>query len=752
MLGRFIRIIFLTTFCFSSLAEEFSLDETSKMLSDINSNFTNDSPNLESDQVIVIIGKIPRPISDVFGAASVISSETIDRQLAQNISDLVRYQAGINIENSGSRFGYSGFSIRGIGGNRVATEIDGIPVADQFAIGSYSNSGRNFTDVDLVEQVEILRGPASSIYGSNAIGGVISFVTKKPNDLLANSQDNYYIGLKAGYHGVDDSRNITVNSAFASGKSSVLFSVSKSRGHEFDSQSSSGMPVDHKDKVSNSILAKYVFDISDSQRLSLNLDGYSKESDTKIESLLGQGRFRNTTALLGDDESKRKSFSINYDFETELAWFQGGVLRLYNQVSETEQLTNEARFSRGTNYQNERKFYYEQNIKGLRLNLHAVSEFWGVSHRIGYGLEYSNRKVTELRDGLQLNLDSGIATNNILSEEFPLRDFPISRIKEIGFYLNDEIKIPGTSVSIIPAIRYDQYQLSPLTDSIYLEDNPETSVVGIRENNFSPKFGLQQEINSMARWFVQYYEGYRAPPFEDANIGLDISMFNIRAIPNPELKSETTQGVELGYRLRSNRHHLNAIGFLTHYRDFIQSKVNLGFDPISERVLFQSQNIDRAKIYGSEIEYSFKTNNWIGEGDVIKSHANLFWSKGINKESGSPLNNIEPNHLLLGVNWQSPTLDWSVSLNASLYAKKKDLDELDDPEQVLFRAPGYGKLDLIVNYQFSKDISLSSAIYNLTDQRYWRWSDVNGLATDDPLIDTLVASGINAAVQLRVAW
>ena len=133
----------------------------------------------ENIETIVVIGKTPRKVQDVVGSVSVINSGVIDKQLVHDIADLLRYEAGISMVNSGSRFGNSSIAIRGISGNRIATEIDGVPVAEQFNVGSYSNSGRNYVDPELIKQVEILRGPASSTYGSDAIGGVVSFVTKK---------------------------------------------------------------------------------------------------------------------------------------------------------------------------------------------------------------------------------------------------------------------------------------------------------------------------------------------------------------------------------------------------------------------------------------------------------------------------------------------------------------------------------------------------------------------------------------------
>ncbi len=81
----------------------------------------------ENIETLVVIGKVPRKVQDVIGAVSVINSNTIDRQLAHDIADILRYEAGINMINSGSRFGDSSIAIRGISGNRVVTEIDGVP-------------------------------------------------------------------------------------------------------------------------------------------------------------------------------------------------------------------------------------------------------------------------------------------------------------------------------------------------------------------------------------------------------------------------------------------------------------------------------------------------------------------------------------------------------------------------------------------------------------------------------------------------
>ncbi len=705
--------------------------------------------DLETDQegeILVIIGKVPRPIEDVFGSALVIQRDSMDDELVHDINDLVRYQAGISIESQGSRFGFSGFNIRGVGGNRVAIEVDGIPVADQFSIGSYSNSGRNMLDMDLIQQVEILRGPASSVYGSRAIGGVVSFISRKPRDFLSQTDKDYWVSLKSGYFGVDEGRLISVNTAFANNDASFLLAATDLSTDQIDNNSAI---LDPQSNQSQSLLAKWVYDISAEQSITLAADYFNKQSDTNILSLLGLGRFSATQNLQGDDETQRNSLSLSYDFYRPNSWWQGGVIRAFHQSTKTSQLTAETRTSRGIPYAYQRDFYYQQSIKGLRINLYQNYQGENLSHQMGYGFEWSESQVEELRNGLRTNLVDNSSTNIILSENFPLRDFPISEIKEIGIYFNDQIDIDNSSFSLIPAIRYDYYQLSPRPDGIYLADNPATQVVSISKGHWSPKLGLKQQLSDNSHWFMQYYEGFRAPPFEDANIGLDIPLFNIRAIPNPDLKAETSKGLEIGYRFNSYRHSVDVIGFITRYKDFIQTKVNLGFDPISGRVLFQSQNIDRTKIYGSEINYAFKTKNFLAEEDRLNVFIQAFISRGEDENTGEALNNISPDHLIAGVDWRSPSDRWGLGLRGSFYAAKT---RLNDPNADLYASAGYSLFDLIGKYQFKENLELSFGIFNLTDHRYWPWANVEGLQVGDPLLNSLSAAGRNASLQIKYHW
>jgi len=692
--------------------------------------------------VIVVIGKRPRPIEDVFGSASVITRNTLDEQLSQDLLDATRYQTGISVEFAGSRFGQSGISIRGIGGNRVAMEVDSVPMSDQFSIGSYSYAGRNLIELDNFQQIEILKGPASSIYGSDAIGGVVNFISRKPNDLLSETQEDFYVGVKSAYKSADNSKSINVQAAVPIDKLSVLASITQRSGDELSHQTSSDLQDNQQSSSNTSLMLYGIYDINPNHQLGLRYQEVERSTESNMQSLLGIERFESTTALLGDDESNSQTLSLHYDFMLDRAVVDGGVARLYQQSSDIQQFTLEDRVSRGNSLQFDRRFYFEQDLVGARLNLYSNVYGKNVDHEFGYGLELSRTKVEELRDSLQTNLNTGATTNIILSEDFPLRDFPNSTIDEYGFYVNDQITILNSKLSVIPAIRYDNYHLKPKSDSIYLADNPASTAVAVKANHWTPKLGLLYEFSANAEVYLQYSEGFRAPPFEDANIGLDIPMFNIRAIPNPNLKAETSKGYELGFNYKNAKHAFEWVLFHTDYKDFIQTKVNLGFDPVSGRVLFQSQNLDSASIYGSELNYSYFIN------DAFTVNTSAFWNKGENKVNQQALNETQPHQLLASVIYQHQAFRASLILTHT--DAKNDLDK--SIEESLFEAPSYTTLDVLANYDVNRHLQISASISNITDEAYWPWATVNGLLATDPLLDVLSAPGREFSVQLKYSW
>ena len=117
----------------------------------------------ELERIQVTATRSERAVADVPNTVSVIEREELDDRLVRDIRGLVRYEPGVTVTSSFGRFGLGGFRIRGLEGNRVRIQTDGIPVSDAFSIGSFSNANRNVVDLDTLKQVEIVRGPSSSL-------------------------------------------------------------------------------------------------------------------------------------------------------------------------------------------------------------------------------------------------------------------------------------------------------------------------------------------------------------------------------------------------------------------------------------------------------------------------------------------------------------------------------------------------------------------------------------------------------------
>lgn len=165
---------------------------------------SNSSGTLALQQVTISATRQEQDVNSVPSTITVHDRQELDRQNVNTIKELVRYEPGVSVGGAGQRGGISGYNIRGIDGNRILTQIDGVEIPNSFFNGPYAKTQRNYVDPEIVKRVEILRGPASVLYGSSAIGGAVSYFTLNPDDIIKPGQDAG-ARLKAGYSSADRS-------------------------------------------------------------------------------------------------------------------------------------------------------------------------------------------------------------------------------------------------------------------------------------------------------------------------------------------------------------------------------------------------------------------------------------------------------------------------------------------------------------------------------------------------------------------
>jgi hemoglobin/transferrin/lactoferrin receptor protein len=696
-----------------------------------------DQEPLLLEPMVAVVTRDGRPLSEIAGTVTVLTREELDQNLTTSLDQVFRYTPGIDTTTTGTRFGAEGLIIRGIGGNRVAMELDGVPLSQQFAIGNFSNATRDLVDVGLIERIEVLHGPASALYGSSALGGVVSMKTPDPGpmDIAAGGTG---LSLSQGYQSSDDSWHTVGAATAGTNRMGGLGMIGVRSGHEPDAKAADA--PDHRDFDNRSGLAKATFDTAGGHRLRGLYYHHDSKVRTDMQSVLGTGRFASTTLLQGDDRYRLDLLAG----EMELApsrFIDGGVLRAWSEITDIRQDTVDERGAAARPVSIDRRFDYQQDTVGVSSDLRRTSSILGLQHQFAVGGEWTTSRIKESRGGTETGLEDGLVTGTVLGETFPVRDFPATDANETGLYVYDEVGLGRAR--LIAAVRYDHYDLDPDPDAVYREDNPATEVVSITDDEISPKLGLVWQFTPTFDGWLQYAHGFRAPSFEDANIGLDIPMFNIRAIPNPDLKPETSDGVEAGLRWRGPGTQVNASVFYTRYDDFIETKVRLGVDPESGRLLFQSQNIDRATVYGAELAAELSLDAWL-RGISLKAAA--YWARGENRESDEPLNSVGPAQAVLALGWTAPGGRSEATLMGTLTRRNSRLDEVRGE---LFEAPGYAVFDLFLSQRIGRHLLLRGGVENLLDRTYWQWADVRGLAPDDPVVPLLSQPGRSVSMDLR---
>jgi len=693
------------------------------------------------EQIVVVANKDRRSLREVAANVTVVSRSELSDQLASSINDVFRYLPGVDYEAAGTRFGTEGINIRGIGGNRVAIVVDGVPLSDHFEVGSFSNATRNFVDAGLIQSVEVLHGPASTLYGSSAIGGVVAVATPEPFELSNGPGSGGEIA--GAWHGADDSAHAQAMIAAGDRRLGVLAGLSWHEGEQLDSAAATDT-ADTRHTQSDTALLKLMGDNRFGHGWRAEYIQQRAHTKSDLNSLLGQGRYRTTTALEGNDESEFELAIAAYEFGSPDSWFSNGTLRGFHEQSHIEQATLDERAAAATPVSIDRFFSFSQQIDGVDLNLWRDHSGTTAEHRFGAGVEFRRRRTEEFRDGLSTNLQNGVQSKELLGEVFPLRDFPLSTSREISAYLEDSIRFADWTV--IAALRAERFELSPDQDAMYFEDYPFAEPVSIDDAELSPKLGLIYHTASGSDFYLQYAHGFRAPPYADANIGLEVPLFNYRAIPNPSLKSESSNGFELGMRSMQGGTSLRIALFHTRYDDFIESKVQLGTDPVSGRILFQSQNLRAAQIQGVEAGFE---RQFGGAWQAFSIDATAYYARGENRQTGAALNSVGPPQAVLGIGWRSADGDRALRLAGTF---TDDWSDRDESGGELFKPAGHAVFDLMLTQSVGTRVRLHAALRNLTDCSYWNWSDVRGLAPDDPLLPYLAQAGRNVSLGLNMSW
>ena len=730
----------------------------------------------EIENVTVTATRTERSLNDVPATVSIISADEVEKNLSRDIRDLIRYEPGVSVGGS-NRFGLNGFTIRGVGDDRVLTQVDGVPTIDEYNFGAFMTARRDFVDVDALKTVEIVRGPASSLYGSDALGGVVSFLTKDPEDYLAEVDRPWYLSAKGGYSSEDNSFLTTATAAGGGDVLKGLLIYTWRDGEETESNGSDDTPGPARGKAdpqkfdSHNVLAKLVYDLNESNRFRIAAEYYKNDASTDIMSdyntftCSSRGCSHENLTIRGDDGRERYRLTVGHEYNGDTWLFTRAKWHVYLQDSESEQRTSQDRFNfrfRSVE-QRERFSSFKQDVFGAELQLDRTMTIGGTEHHVVYGFEYEETDSKTLRDGGTVNALTGAPVPNFFLT-FPTRGFPVSETTEYAFFLQDEIALFGERLLLTPGLRYDHYEMEPTADEIFLRGNAGTPIPEkYQDEQVSFKLGAVVRLNDVYSLYGQFAEGFRAPPYDDINRAFTNFIGGYTTLPNADLKSESSDSYEIGIRGQGEHGRFSLTGFYNEYRNFIETSFVRGFNFRTGLLEFQPTNLDEAEIKGVEF-----TGNWnIGATfpglNGFQAYASLAYARGNDKDRDQPINSIDPMKGVFGLSWQ-PNEKWNAELVLTAVKRKTRIDGTgsEGEDFLYFATPGFVTLDLLGEYRFNKHAYINLGIFNITDKQYWQWSDVfaiGGIGQEGPPgsiprdnIDRFSRPGLNVSTTFRYVF
>jgi len=654
-------------------------------------------------------------LTDVAASVSVISADDIEANLVKDVGELFDYTPGVTVE-SDPRYGVQSINIRGMEGNRVKIVVDGVSQANRFDSGqSFIQSGRLDIDPDMIKSVEVVKGAASSLYGSDAIAGIVAFETKDPSDFL-DAGDNSGGHVKLGYHSVDSSFSQSVALANRTGDLESLVAYTHRAGEE---EQNFGEP-DPQETEKNNILVKLQYQLNENHRIEFT--GEQVTSDTDADLALTSTWNKSYNA---EDISERQRLGAKYIFTANNAAFDSMLLQFDWQKSQQTANTMRSKTSDDSEFKN---YLYGENGYEFGAQFEKSFTLASMEHYLVYGMSYASRDIE--------NINVTYATNSLDETQSKLYYYmPEAEDTKLGVYLQDQISLMGGDLVLTPGVRFDSFSTKPDNSDPagkYDEVKGEPSTYNdYSDSAVTGKIGALYHLSDDTKVFAQVSQGFRAPDFQELYYSYSNSGFGFKykSVPNPDLVAETSIAYETGLRGNFSAGNYEFTLFYSDYDNFID---RVSYTDSQGLLINTYDNLDKATIKGAEIGTNLWLDSLVGAFDGTTLRLAAAYTEGEDQD-GLALNSVAPWNMVVGLNYDSPSANWGTSLKTVYTAKKgsSDINATATGTENQIENPSSTVVDLTAYYKPMEDLTLRAGVYNLTNEQYWLWNDVRGLTSQD---------------------
>jgi hemoglobin/transferrin/lactoferrin receptor protein len=650
---------------------------------------TDNLPIINMDTVVVTATQTEEDAFTTSKSVDKVDQQQLDVEQPESAAESVKYLTNVNT-NQGPRQLSQQVNIRGLSGKEVLQVLDN--ARQNFQNG---HQGSFFIEPELLKEIEVLRGPGSSLWGSGAIGGVVNMTTIDPNDLL---DDDEIVGAKVkGGVGTADDLVYTSDSVYgrAGERNEYLLNFTYRNTHDIIAGGQQTIP--DSSFWDRSGMAKWVSHLSDNQTLRLSYIAFDAYQDVPSDPRQNVDGGENP---LVDQNIYQQNWNATYEYENpNNDWLDLTSTLYYNDTEVTDDCLGECSDNLGGPHRHDVTEY-------TTLGFNARNSSYLSLFTLTYGGEVYQDRTTGKRNGEE-------------REQFPdaLTDVWATYVQaEIPFW---------EDWTLTPGVRYDEFN-----------NDPQENFESTHEGDVSSSVSLGWQATKWLGLYAIYDEAFRAPAIDELYPSGQHFPTNTFA-PNPDLKPEKSHNKELSARFgwdtlfsSDDELRMRLTGFRNDVDNLIQQHiVQTG---VAKSVAIY-ENVPKARLTGVEFDTTYQIENWfssIGYGYVRGKNLDPITQDFLDQTQTDNLDDIPPERIIanLGRYFYEDTIMTGVR-----FTHAWSQDKVSQPQNCVPGSDvpanacpidGYNTLDLYAAWQPSspqlENLRVDLALNNITDQYYYQ--------------------------------
>lgn len=672
---------------------------------------------------------------------STITADTLRKTPpSRDLSEIIRTQPGINLtgnSTSGQRGNGRQIDIRGMGPENTLILVDGKPVTSRNSIrlgwrGERDTRGdTNWVAPELIERIDIIRGPAAVRYGNGAAGGVVNIITKQPTNQWHGSWDAYYNVPEHKSEGgtrrtafslngpLSDEVFLRLNGSLARTQADA-WNINESHRSVRTGIYSSTMPAGREGVTDKNINALLRWDFAPRQSLTFET-GYGNQSN--LYSGDTQNTNSNDLVVSKYGDITNRIYRQNYSLTWNGGWDSGVTTSNWVRYERTRNSRIDEGLAGGTEgiFSNDR--FVDINLTDLLLHseVNLPIDFI-VNQTLTLGSEFDQQKMKDNASNTQA-LQGGLIPGYSSTSRSPYSNANI-----FSLFAEDNMELTDSTM-LTPALRFDHHTITG--------------------TNWSPSLNLSQGLGDDFTLKMGIGRAYKAPSLYQTNPNYILYSkgqgcyasgdgVGCYMMGNNDLKAETSTNKEIGLEFK----HEGWLAGLTWFRNDYHNKIEAGYAPIGQTSttnnkgettltdIYQWQNISRAVVEGLEGSFNVPFT------DTLTLNNNLTWMlQTKNKETGDKLSVIPKYTLNSTLSWQArddlslnTTLTWYGKQEPKKYNYKGKPATGSETKEV---SP-YSLVGFSATWDAMKNVSLTGGVSNIFDKRHWREGNSQTTCSSNP--------------------